>query len=55
MNALGNGVYDVVTISAVKNDPERVSLAIKLGNCADLTTSIYYGTALIAAAHLGHH
>ncbi len=55
MNALENGVYDVVTISAVKNDPEMVSLAIKLGNRADLTTSVYDGTALIAAAHLGHH
>ncbi|NNF78576.1 MAG: ankyrin repeat domain-containing protein [Rhizobiales bacterium] len=55
MNALENGVYDVVTISAVKNDPEMVSLAIELGNRADLTTSVYDGTALIAAAHLGHH
>ena len=55
MNALENGVYDVVTIAAVANDPELVSLAIGLGNKADLTTSIYDGTALIAAAHLGHH
>ena len=55
MNALENGVYDVVTIAAVADDPEIVSLAIKLGNKADLTTSIYDGTALIAAAHLGHH
>ena len=29
--------------------------AIALGNRADLVTSIYDGTALIAAAHLGHH
>ncbi len=55
MNALENGLYDVVTIAAVANDPELVSIAIKLGNRADLTTSIYEGTALIAAAHLGHH
>jgi ankyrin repeat protein len=55
MNALENGVYDVVTIAAVANDPELMSLAIKLGNRTDLTTSIYDGTALIAAAHLGHH
>ncbi len=55
MNALENGIYDVVTIAAVANDPELVSLAIRLGNKADLTTSIYDGTALIAAAHLGHH
>lgn len=46
--------YDVVTIAAVADDPELVSLAIVLGNPADLVTSIYDGTALIAAAHLGH-
>jgi len=55
MNALEDGVYDVVTIAAVANDPEMVSLAIDLGNRADLITSVYDGTALIAAAHLGHH
>lgn len=55
MNALENGLYDVVTIAAVANDPEMVSLAIELGNDPGLTTSIYDGTALIAAAHLGHH
>lgn len=55
MNALENGKYDVVTIAAVKDDPKMVSLAISLGNKADLITSIYDGTALIAAAHLGHH
>ena len=31
-----------------------MSLAIELGNRPDLVTSIYQGTALIAAAHLGH-
>ena len=55
MNALENGVYDVLTIAAVADDPEMVSLAIELGNRPDLVTSIYDGTALIAAAHLGHH
>ncbi len=55
MNALENRLYDVVTIAAVANDPELVSLAIKLGNKPDLITSVYDGTALIAAAHLGHH
>ncbi|WP_371170936.1 ankyrin repeat domain-containing protein [Aliiroseovarius sp. 2305UL8-7] len=55
MNALENGVYDVLTIAAVADDPELVSLAMKLGNKPDLITSIYDGTALIAAAHLGHH
>ncbi len=55
MNALENRVYDVLTIAAVANDPEMVSLAMELGNKPDLVTSIYDGTALIAAAHLGHH
>jgi len=55
MNALENRVYDVLTIAAVADDPELVSLALALGNKADLITSIYDGTALIAAAHLGHH
>lgn len=54
MNALENGVYDVVTIAAVADDPEMVSLAIELGNSPRLITSVYDGTALIAAAHLGH-
>jgi hypothetical protein len=55
MNALEHSAYDVVTIAAVANDPELMSLAIALGNRADLVTSPYDGTALIAAAHLGHH
>ena len=55
MNALENRVYDVLTIAAVANDPELVSLAMELGNRPDLVTSVYDGTALIAAAHLGHH
>ena len=55
MNAFENRAYDVLTIAAVANDPEMVSLAIELGNRADLVTSVYDGTALIAAAHLGHH
>ena len=55
MNALENRVYDVLTIAAVANDPELVSLALALGNDADLITSVYDGTALIAAAHLGHY
>lgn len=55
MNALENRVYDVLTIAAVANDPDMVSLALELGNKPDLITSVYDGTALIAAAHLGHH
>jgi ankyrin repeat protein len=54
MNALESQADDVVTIAAVGNDPELVTLAIELGNRADLVTSPYDGTALIAAAHLGH-
>lgn len=54
MNALEHEIYDVLTIAAVANDPEFVRLAIELGNRADLITSVYEGTALIAAAHLGH-
>ena len=54
MNALEHQAYDVVTIAAVADDPELMSLAIELGNDPGLTTSPYDGTALIAAAHLGH-
>ena len=53
MNALDNQAYDIVTIAAVADDPELMSLAIELGNNPRLTTSPYRGTALIAAAHLG--
>lgn len=54
MNALEHRAYDVVTIAAVTDDPELMSLAIDLGNDPGLVTSPYDGTALIAAAHLGH-
>lgn len=54
MNALEHRAYDVVTIAAVADDPELMSFAIELGNDPGLTTSPYDGTALIAAAHLGH-
>ncbi|TMV14947.1 ankyrin repeat domain-containing protein [Arenibacterium halophilum] len=54
MNALEHQAYDVVTIAAVADDPELVSLAIEAGNDPGLVTSPYLGTALIAAAHLGH-
>ena len=53
-NALEYDRYDMVTISAVANDLETMKLALKLGNKADNVTSRYDGTALIAAAHLGH-
>ena len=54
MNALDDQSYDVVTIAAVADDPDFMSLAIALGNDPGLVTSPYDGTALIAAAHLGH-
>lgn len=54
MNALDDQIYDVLTIAAVANDPDMVELALRLGNRPDLVTSVYDGTALIAAAHLGH-
>ena len=54
MNALEGQAYDVVTIAAVADDPELMSLALELGNDPGLITSPYDGTALIAAAHLGH-
>lgn len=54
MNALEHQAYDVVTIAAVADDPDLMSLAIELGNDPGLVTSPYDGTALIAAAHLGH-
>lgn len=54
MNALDDQVYDVLTIAAVANDLDMVALALRLGNRPDLITSVCDGTALIAAAHLGH-
>ncbi len=53
-NRLENGRYDIVTIAAVADDAEFVRLAIALGCDPGNITSIYDGTALIAAAHLGH-
>lgn len=46
--------YDAVTIAAVADDEDSLRLLLKLGASASLTTSRYDGTALIAAAHLGH-
>ena len=54
MNAIEGQAYDAVTIAAVANDPDLMSLAIELGNEPGQVTSPYDGTALIAAAHLGH-
>ena len=53
-NALEGQRYDVVTIAAVKDDLPMLRLALSLGTRPGNTTSPYDGTALIAAAHLGH-
>ena len=46
--------YDAVTIAAVADDEETLALLLSLGASAKQVTSRYDGTALIAAAHLGH-
>ncbi|HKW38981.1 MAG TPA: ankyrin repeat domain-containing protein [Burkholderiales bacterium] len=53
-NALENDRYDIVTIAAVANDVPTLETALALGCSAKNITSRYDGTALIAAAHLGH-
>lgn len=53
-NALERDRYDIVTIAAVANDVPTLRLALALGGSARNVTSRYDGTALIAAAHLGH-
>jgi ankyrin repeat protein len=53
-NALDRQRYDAVTIAAVASDVEMLKLALAGGNSAKNVTSPYDGTALIAAAHLGH-
>ncbi len=55
LNALEYQAYDIVTIAAVDNDLALVDLALSLGARPGNITSPYEGTALIAAAHLGHH
>ncbi|WP_418319999.1 ankyrin repeat domain-containing protein [Piscinibacter sakaiensis] len=52
--ALDNDRYDAVTIAAVADDEDTLRLLLSLGASAKLVTSRYDGTALIAAAHLGH-
>lgn len=53
-NALDAQRYDVVTIAAVNNDIEMLTLALEGGASASNITGPYDGTALSAAAHLGH-
>jgi ankyrin repeat protein len=54
MNAQDQVGYDAVTIAAVADDPEFMSLALKLGNLPDLIHTNWDGTALIAASELGN-
>lgn len=54
LGALEHDRYDAVTIAAVADDEETLALLLALGASAKLVTSRYDGTALIAAAHLGH-
>lgn len=51
---LEHGRYDAVTIAAVADDEDTLRVLLQLGASAKLVTSRYDGTALIAAAHLGH-
>ena len=53
-NALEAQKYDIVTIAAVADDVPMLKLALDNGGSAANITSPYVGTALIAAAHLGH-
>lgn len=54
LHLLENDRYDAVTIAAVADDTETLALLLSLGASAKQMTSRYDGTALIAAAHLGH-
>jgi ankyrin repeat protein len=54
LSAMENDKYDAVTIAAVADDEATLATLLALGASAKLTTSRYDGTALIAAAHLGH-
>ena len=54
LGLLENDRYDAVTIAAVAGDEETLRVLLAKGASARLVTSRYDGTALIAAAHLGH-
>ena len=52
--ALDSQRYDCITIAAVADDLATMKIAIAIGGDPKAITSPYQGTALIAAAHLGH-
>lgn len=54
LGLLENDRYDEVTIASVADDGDTLRLLLSLGASAKQVTSRYDGTALIAAAHLGH-
>lgn len=54
INAKEHDRYDALTIAAVANDAPTLKVLLDLGASAKQVTSRYDGTALIAAAHLGH-
>ena len=54
LDLLENDRYDAVTIAAVADDEDTMRVLLSLGASAKQVTSRYDGTALIAAAHLGH-
>ncbi|MFC3686328.1 ankyrin repeat domain-containing protein [Hydrogenophaga luteola] len=54
LNGLENDRYDAVTIASVADDEATLKVLLELGASAKQVTSRYDGTALIAAAHLGH-
>jgi ankyrin repeat protein len=53
-NKLDIDRYDIITIAAVANDVPMLKVALEGGGNPKAVTSRYNGTALIAAAHLGH-
>jgi hypothetical protein len=53
-NALDLQHYDILTIAATQNDLDMLKIGLEGGASAKNVTSQYDGTALIAAAHLGH-
>lgn len=53
-NTLEADKYDIVTIASVADDVPMLKIALAGGGKATNMTSRYDGTALIAAAHLGH-
>jgi ankyrin repeat protein len=53
-NKLDIDRYDIITIAAVANDVPMLKIALEGGGDPKAITSRYDGTALIAAAHLGH-